>query len=160
MKKAAVIFFILSLLVPGLGFSRVFAVEGNSEAGSIAQEFSLKAMNEFKLADHPQLDQVAISSKIDEYAQKFAGILLGAGLDPKTAGMIMQQASVWYGQSLEELFNANPYNSVIQAYSDKIAGLFNQQHLTMDTQSKIVDMTSDNLESFNDLFHPMEEIDD
>ncbi len=160
MKKVFVIFFILSLLVPGLGFSRVFAEGSNPEAGAIAQEFNRKAMNEFESADHPELDQVAISSKVDEYAQKFAGILFDAGLDSKTAGMIMQQASVWYGQSLEELFNAKPYNSVIQAYSTKIADLFNQQHLNMDTQSKIVDMTSDNLESLNDLFHPMEEIDE
>jgi len=159
MKKGIVIFFILSLLVPGFSFSRVFAEEGNPEAGVIAQEFSRKAMNEFISVNDPQLDYAAISSMVDEYAQKFAGILLDAGLDSKTAGMIMQEASVWYGQSLENLFNAKPYNSIIQAYSAKIADLFNQQHLNMDTQSKIVDMTSDNLESFNDLFYPMEEID-
>ena len=159
MKKVTVLFFILSLLITGFGFSRVLAAEGNPEAVAMAQEFSQKAMNEFRLADHPQLDQVAITSKMDEYAQKFAGILLDAGVDPKTTGTIMQQASVWYGQSLEELFNAKPYNAVIQAYSDKIADLFNRQHLTMDTQSKIVDITSDNLESFNDLFNPMDDID-
>ncbi|TAM40370.1 hypothetical protein EPN54_02710 [bacterium] len=160
MKKDIIIFFVLSLLVAGFGFSRVFAAENNPEAGAITQEFSRKAMNEFRLAEHPELDQAVISSKIDEYAQKFTGILLGAGVDPKTAGMIMRQASAWYGQSLEDLFNAKSYNAVIQEYSNKIAGLFNQQHLTMDTQSKIIDMTSDSLESFNDLFHPMEEIDD
>jgi len=160
MKKVIVLFFILSLLVLGSGFSRTFAAEGNTDAGAIVQEFSQKAMNAFESADRPDLDQVAINSKVNEYAQKFSGILLGVGLDQKTVSMIMQQASVWYGQSLEDLFNAKPYNAVIQAYSDKIAGLFNQQHLTMDTQSKIVDMTSDNLESFNDLFHPMEDIDD
>ncbi len=159
MKRVMVIFFILSLLVTGFGFSSVFAVENNPEADVIAQEFSQKAMNEFKSINHPQLDYAAVSSKVNEYAQKFAGILLDAGPDSKTAGTIMQQASVWYGQSLQELFNAKPYNSVIQAYSAKIADLFNQQHLNMDTQSKIVDMTSDNLESFNDLFHPMEDID-
>ncbi len=160
MKRCMVMFFISGLLISGFGFFRVLAAEGNPEAGAIAQEFSRKAMDEFRLADHPQLDPVAISDKLNEYAQKFAGVLLEAGVDPKTVDMIMQQSSVWYGQSLEDLFGAKPYNSVIQAYSDKIAGLFNQQHLTMDTQSKIVDMTSDNLESFNDLFHPMEDIDD
>jgi len=158
MKRVVAALFILSLLVPGFGFSRVLAAEISPEAGAIAQEFSRRVMNEFKFTVHPQIDQVAISDKVNEYAQKFAGILLDAGLEPKTAGMIMQQASLSYGQSLTALFNAKPYNAVIQAYSSKIADLFSQQHLNMDTQSKIVDMTSDNLESFNDLFHPMEEI--
>lgn len=160
MKKAFVIFFILSLLVPAFGFSRVFAEESNPGAGVIAQEFSQKAMNEFKSVHDPQMDYAVVSDKINDYAQKFSGILLNARVDSKTAAMIMQEAAVWYGQSLEDLFNAKPYNSAIQAYSAKIAGLFNQQHLNMDTQSKIVDMTSDSLESFNDLFHPMEEIDE
>ncbi len=157
MKKGIVIFFILSLLVPGFGSSRVFAAENNPEADVIAQDFSQKAMNEFKSADHPQLDQVAISSKVDEYAQKFAGILFDAGLDSKRTGTIMRQASVWYGQTLGDLFNGKPYNPLIQAYSAKIADLFSQQHLSLDAQSKIVDMTSDNLESLNSLFRGMEE---
>jgi len=160
MKKVMAMFFISGLLFTGFGFSLVFAEGDNPEAGTIAQEFSRKAMDTFESADYPEMDRVAINSKVDEYAQKFSGILLGAGVDPKTSGTIMRQASVWYGQSLEDIFNAKPYNLVIQAYSAKIAGLFNQQRLTMDTQSKIVDMTSDSLESFNDLFHPMEEIDD
>jgi hypothetical protein len=150
------IFFILSLLVPGFGF----AAAGNPEAEAIAQEFTQNVMNKFESAEHPELDQAAISDKVDDYSQKFAGILLEAGLDVKAAGMIMQQAAVWYGQSLDDLFNEKPYNAVIQAYSDKIAGLFSKQQLTMDVQSEIVDMSSDNLESLNDLFHPMEDEDD
>ncbi|MDD5692545.1 MAG: hypothetical protein PHP10_05145 [Candidatus Omnitrophica bacterium] len=160
MKKVMVIFFILSLFVLGFSLSQALAAAGNPEAEAIAQEFTQNVMNKFKSAEHPELDQAAISDKVDDYSKRFAGILLEAGLDAKTAGMIMQQVALWYGQSLDDLFNAKPYNIVIQAYSAKIADLFSKQQLNMDTQSKIVDMTSDNLESLNDLFHPMEDIDD
>ncbi|MDD2679309.1 MAG: hypothetical protein PHO03_00700 [Candidatus Omnitrophica bacterium] len=155
MKKARVIFFILSLLILGAVFSCAFAADA-AEQGPLAQDFSQKAMDEFKTINDTQLDYAAVSSKVDDYAQKFAGILLDAGLDAKTAAMIMQQAAVWYGKALKDLFNGNPYNSIIQDYSAKIADLFSQQHLKLDTQSKIVDMGSDNLESLNTLFQRVE----
>lgn len=160
MKKVVIVLFILSLLVPGFVFTRASADEANPEAAALAQQFSQKVMDDLQSSEHPQIDYGAINPQVDDYAQKFAGILLKAGLDSKTTAMVMQEASVWYGQTLVELFNANPFNSVIQDYSDKIAGLFSRYNLTMDTQSKIIDMTSDNLESLNNLFNPMEEVQD
>jgi len=159
MKKTAVIFFILSLLIAGFGFTCVFAA-ASADQDALAQDFSQKAMDEFKSINDLQLNYAAVSSKVDEYAQNFARILLSAKVDAKRAGMIMQQAAAWYGQALEDLFNGKPFNPIIQDYSGKIADLFSQQHLGLDAQSKIVTMTSDNLEALDTLFQELEEVND
>lgn len=156
MKRSIGAFLISGLIILGSVFSSVFA-DGSS--GQAAQDFSRKAMDEFQSINDTQLNYSEINAKVDEYAQNFAKILLSAGVDQQKAGMIMQASAVWYGQSLKDLFNGKPYNDIIQDYSDKIAGLFNQQHLKLDAQMKIVDMTSDNLESLNTLFRGLEEVD-
>ena len=159
MKKTIAVFFILSLLIPLFGFSRAFADDA-ANRDQLVQDFSQIAMNEFKSMNNTQMNYTEVNSKVDDYSQKFAAILLNSKVDPKISGIIMQKTAAWYGQALEELFNGKDYNPVIQDYSAKIADLFSQQHLNLDAQSKIVDMTSDNLESLNTLFKGLEEVGD
>ncbi len=168
MKKAIAVFFISSLLIPGLSFSFAFASTAvgrdassgkqiTAEVSQMAQDFTSSAMSEFESIDDTQLSYAEISSKVQEYSQNFSKALLDSGVELKTSGMIMHEASVWYGRALEALFNGKDYNQVIQEYSAKIADLFNQQHLGVELQSNIVAMTSDNLESVNFLFQSREE---
>jgi hypothetical protein len=122
----------------------------------MAQDFIKAAVSEFKSIDDTQLSYPEISSRIQKYAQSFAQILMEAGLNADTCGAILNKASLSYGQTLQALFEGKNFNSAIQDYSAKIADLFSQQHLNVATQSKIVAMTSDNLESMNSLFKNLE----
>jgi hypothetical protein len=159
MKKSAVIFFVSTLLIAGFGFTRAFA-DASAGQDALAQDFSQKAMNEFKSINDLQLNYAAVSSKVDEYSQNFARILLATGVGTPRSGIIMQKAAAWYGQALEDLFNGKPYNPIIQDYSGKISDLLNQQHIGLDAQSSIVTMTSDNLEALDTLFQELEEVND
>lgn len=158
MKRILSIFLIAGLIIAGTGFCRAFA-DGPDAQSQLARDFSQTAMDKFQSINDTQLNYAAVSDQVDEYARNFARILVKAGVEQKTAGMVMQESAGWYGQALKDLFNGKPYNDIIQDYSDKIAGLFNQQHLKLDAQMEIVDMTSDNLESLNTLFRGVEEVD-
>lgn len=126
------------------------------DAGLMAQDFIKTAVSEFKSIDDTQLSYPEISSRMQKYSQNFAQILMDAGLDANTCGAILSKASFLYGQTLQALFEGKNFNAAIQDYSTKISDLFSQQHLNVATQSKIVAMTSDNLESMNSLFKDLE----
>ncbi|MFA5725694.1 MAG: hypothetical protein WC937_05505 [Candidatus Omnitrophota bacterium] len=156
MKRSIAVFLISGLIIAGFGLYRACA-NGSEAQGLLAQDFSQQAMDKFQSINDTELNYAGINDQVDGYAQNFAKILLKAGVDQKTAGMIMQKSAAWYGQALVDLFNGKPYNQIIQDYSSKIADLFSQQHLNLNAQSEIVDMASDNLESLNTLFRGLEE---
>jgi hypothetical protein len=158
MKRIFSIFLIAGLILAGTGFCRAFA-DGPDAQGQMARDFSQTAMDKFQSINDTQLNYAAVSDQVDEYAKSFARILQDAGVGQKISAMIMQESASWYGQALKDLFNGMPYNDIIQDYSGKIAGLFKQQNLKLDAQMKIVDMTSDNLESLRTLFRSLEEAD-
>jgi len=165
MKKATIVFFILCSFVFVLNFSFAFAgaaikqgppQEAFPEAGQLAQDFTKAAMSEFKSIDDTQLSYPEVRSRVQKYAQKFTDDLLNSGVDLKAAGMIIQKASVLYGQTLVALFDGKDFNLVIQEYAAKLSDIFSKQHLNVAVQSKIVDMTSENLESMATLFENLE----
>ncbi|MFA4989855.1 MAG: hypothetical protein WC576_03695 [Candidatus Omnitrophota bacterium] len=156
MPRTIAVLLISGLIILGFGFYRACADDAGAQ-GLLARDFSQQAMDKFQSINDTELNYAGINDQVDAYAQKFAKNLLKAGVDQKTAGMIMQKSAAWYGQALVDLFNGKPYNQIIQDYSSKIADLFSRQHLGLDTQSAIVDMTSDNLESLDTLFRGLEE---
>ena len=158
MKKLIVLFSMFAAMSFFTVGARVCAQECPQKAGAgvdaeqLAQDFVKTAMAEFKSINDIQMSYAQVSSEIQKYSLNMAKVLLDSGIEPETARGIMQGASALYGQALKAIFNGGDYNAVIQDYSFKVSDLFSKNNLNIETQSKIVSSSSDNLESMGSLF--------
>ena len=127
----------------------------SSEATQISVSFSNIAMVEFKSLDPSELSYAEVGSRIQEYGARAATVLLDAGLTSERASSIMEQAASWYGKTLEILFDGGDYNAAIQDYSMKLSDLCSKERISLDTQQRLISLSSLQLQNMNSLFQQL-----